>query len=90
MSYSFRVRGSSVEAALQGVKENLDNVVAGQPVHAAETPFVMAAAEGFVNALIVEADKDIDVSINGSVYGSPEGGLRSASVSLSVGLVAKE
>ena len=48
MSYSFTVRAATKEAALQAVSDQLDQVVAAQPIHAADRQQAYASTEAFL------------------------------------------
>jgi hypothetical protein len=89
MSYSFSTRGSSKEDASANVATELANVVNGQPVHAADQDEAQAAADAFITLLPDDDTRDIAVSLSGSVSTTDDGQLSQASVSVSVGLVAK-
>lgn len=67
MSYSFQVRAATKALALAAVAAQLDAVVNGQSVHAKDRAQAMAAAEAFVGVLEDNPDKDVDVSMHGSV-----------------------
>lgn len=83
MSYSFSVKGATKDEALALVASEMEGVVKGQPVHAADGPMVNAAAKAATSILKVEADKSVYISINGSVscndWSSPEKQLESIS-----------
>lgn len=95
MSYSFSVRGATKTEVTEKIASELDKVVAGQPVHAADKEQAKAAAASFVSILPeLGEDQDYSVSMNGSVGGLWDGSalakLTSASVSVSASLVAKQ
>ena len=97
MSYSFSIRADSKTTAKAKVAEELDKVLAQQPVHAADRAQALAAAEAFIDILVdnetTEADsQDIVVSVNGSVgWQHPDQSrLTSAAVGVSAYLAPKE
>lgn len=67
MSYSFQRRAATKPIVLAAVAAALDEVVAGQSVHKADRDQAMAAATAFVGVLEDNPDKDVDVSMHGSV-----------------------
>lgn len=85
MSYSFSVTAATKNEAIQKVSEQLDAVVSGQPVHAADKAQALAAAVIFVNVLMDDPAKDIVVSLNGSIW-STENGVAQLNVGVSAGL----
>lgn len=94
MSYSFSISAASKPEVLAKLSEELDKVVASQPVHAKDRQQAQAAAEAFIALLPEDEAKNIAVSLSGWVSGSwgPDGTLPvigSASVNVSVGLSAK-
>lgn len=95
MSFSFSVLAATMAAALVMVDEKVDEVVASQPVHAADAEAIKATARAY--AALVEEKDGHDVSINVNGYVSWEGTLggddpvtiRGATISVSVGLAAR-
>ncbi len=67
MSYSFSARGRTKEEAIAAVAAELDKVVAAQPIHAADRDQALATATAFVNVLPENGEKDVYVSVSGSV-----------------------
>lgn len=67
MSYSFNVRAATKEAAIAGVIEKMDQVVASQPIHAADREPTIEAAKAFVNLIPEDDQKDVQVNVSGSV-----------------------
>ena len=82
MSYSFQVKADTKEAVLEAAKAELDKVAASQPAHAADKDQAYTAVEAFVALVIDPAaeDKQITVSVNGSLSWTDEGRYTSASV----------
>lgn len=89
MSYSFSVRAESKAEASDKVRQELDKVVASQPIHAADYSRAWSAADSFIALIRDDHAQDITVSVNGSCHGS-DGNLDGVSVSITVGLAAKE
>lgn len=94
MSYSFSARGETKADVMKAIAAGLDNVVAGQPIHAADRAQAEAAAEAFLGIVPAAEGKDFSVTVNGYVSwtglpGSADHSLTGASVSVSVSLVAK-
>jgi hypothetical protein len=81
VSYSFSVKGATKAEVIQAANDQFDKVVNGQPVHAADMPAAMTAAQGFVNTLMDDANCDTTLSVSGSVYSTSEG-VRQASISI--------
>jgi formaldehyde-activating enzyme involved in methanogenesis len=82
------VRGANKVAVIAAVSDELENVVASQPIHAADQAQAKAAAESFIGVLPDDDTKDIAVSVNGWVTTS-DGIVQGASVSVSASLQSK-
>ena len=67
MSYSFTARGKTKAEALAAVGAELDRVIIGQPIHAVDREPALAAVAAFVNVLPDNADKEVSVSVSGSL-----------------------
>ncbi len=67
MSYSFTVSGTSKADAVAKVAAEFEQVVASQPVHAADKDAAMNAANAFVGLLQEPAENEV-IAVN--VYGS--------------------
>lgn len=97
MSYSFSKRASTKAILMGLVIAELDNVVAAQPVHAADRAQAQAATEAFLD-IVPDADETQDyyVSVSGSVaykWDSTNSKIESvtgASINVNASLVAKE
>lgn len=95
MSYSFSVRGATKQEVLEAVNAKMDEVVAQQPVHAADQAQAKAAAATFVD-ILPELSESLmySVSVNGSLGGVWESNtisrILSANITVSVSLVARE
>lgn len=94
MSYSFSVRAATKALALAAIALKLDEVVAQQPVHAADRQQAQDAANLFVGVLPEDESRDVAVSVSGWVSGRWQGSelltLEGASVTISANLVAKD
>lgn len=67
MSYSFTVRAASKAAALVAVAEKFAEVVKHQPSHAIDEPQVKAVTEAVVGLLVDDSERDVSVSVSGSI-----------------------
>lgn len=68
MSYSFSARGVTKAEVLTKVSDELDKIVASQPVHQADRYQAQAAVEAFLEILPSNPDgKEFSVSVSGSV-----------------------
>lgn len=67
MSYSFTLRAPSRDELNELIEAKFDEIVAGQPVHAADREAAQNAAEAFVTALPDTDGKDFSVTVSGSV-----------------------
>lgn len=90
MSYSFSVHAATADEAVAKVTEQLDNVVQGQPIHAADRELALATAKAFI-ALVPAVDgHDFNVTVHGSVTSFGGDTLTSASVGVSVGTIRRD
>lgn len=93
MSYSFGVKGKTKAEAIAAVAAELDKVVAAQPIHAADRDQALATATAFVNTLPENGEKDVSVSVSGSVGWEgtyPDHSLTSAQVNVYASLMKRE
>jgi hypothetical protein len=68
MSYSFTVKTDSKEDAIKKVAEEFDNVVAGQPTHAADREAAVNAAKALVGVILDPKEgEEVHVHVNGSL-----------------------
>lgn len=92
MSYSFNVKALTKAVALQLVAAKLDEVVAQQPVHAADRQQALDAATAFVGLLPEDETREVVVSVSGYLSGQWSGSdlaqLSGASVSVNASLVS--
>jgi hypothetical protein len=88
MSYSFSARAASKAAVIEVVRAKLAEVVAQQPVHAADQAQAQAASEVFINMLVDDDTRDVFISVNGSVWQTPEG-LQSTGFGINASLQAR-
>lgn len=71
MTYSFTVRAPDKSKAKAAVLSKVDEVVSQQPVHANDKGQVVAAANGFIDALADSViGREVVVSVNGYVAGT--------------------
>lgn len=94
MSYSFQAKGKTKSEAIAAVITKMDEVVAGQPVHAADREPAIEAVKAFINLLPEDEAKDVSVSVSGSlgwqgVYPDSHA-ITSAQVSTYASLVKRE
>lgn len=97
MSYSFSKRGATRAAVLAMVSAQFDEIVAQQPIHAADRAQAQAVAESFL-AIVPDADdtQDYYIAMHGSVsytWNSPDNTpdrILGASLGVTANLVAKE
>lgn len=88
MSYSFSVKGETKDEAKAKVALELAKVVLAQPVHSKDQAQAQAAADAFIDVLLVpiEEGTEVSVSVNGSLW--TEGDfVRQASVSVTANAV---
>ena len=96
MSYSISARGATKALALAALAASFDtNVLANQPVHAADKQQALAAAEGIAGILPDDDSKDVSITMNGwlswqNVGDESERRFAGASVSVTANLVDKE
>lgn len=93
MSYSFQAKGTTKAEAIAAVAAKLAEVVAQQPVHAADKDQALAAATAFINLLPDDGEKDVSVSVGGSLGWNDlpaEQNITSAQVSTYASLVKRE
>lgn len=83
MSFSF-IRLGSVADVLSKVRDELAEVVATYPCHAADAPIMEAAVASLLPVLTVKEGEVVQVSLSGSMW-DDQGTVRQASFNLSVG-----
>lgn len=86
MSFSFTTRGVDKAETKAAVAAELDKVVEAQPIHENDRGAVQAAADGLIDVLRNDDNKDIAVTVSGSVsnWQAEDGGIVQASVNVSV------
>ncbi len=67
MSYSFSVRASNKAEAKERVDAELAKVVESQAIHARDRAQAQHVAEAFIDLLVDDPERDIDVNVHGSV-----------------------
>jgi hypothetical protein len=85
MSYSFSVRAATKAEAMERVEKEFEQVVANQPVHAADKDVASAAAQELIGVLADDETKTVDVAVNGSIW-ALESGVKQVNVSISAQL----
>lgn len=90
MSYSFSVVGASKAEARERVEAKFAEIVAQQPVHAADHQAALAVANAFIDVL---ADPTEEHTVSFTAYGSlsygTASGIYGANVSVTAGLLLK-
>lgn len=71
MSYSFSVSGTDKVRALDAVEKVMEEVVAGQPIHARDKDVVLTNAKGAADLLADDPTQDVGVSVCGSLGWNP-------------------
>lgn len=74
MSYSFSVQADNKSAVKAKLAVEFAAVVRGQPDHAKDMLPALSAANVFVDLLLDDPNKDVRVSLNGSLAGEWVGG----------------
>ncbi len=92
MSYSFTVRAATKAEASLKVADEFAKIVVSQPTHEADQKQAQAVADAFINILEDVEDKDISVSMSGSLgwNGVNPTTFTRASVNINASLVIKE
>ncbi|SRR5258708_35041424 len=94
MSYSFVARGKTKVEAIQAAHIEMEKVVKSQPIHEVDSGQALVTVGQFVDVLPDDAEKDVSVSVSGSLgwNGSyPDSHvLSSAQVSVYASLVKRE
>lgn len=68
MSYGFNFRAATKADAVAALAPKFDEVVAAQPVHAADRDIAIGAATAFINTLAEPGDgEEVSVSVSGSL-----------------------
>lgn len=88
MSYSFNVKGASKSEAIDMVRAKMRDIAVQQPVHNKDQLHVVATAKTFIDMLEDDEAKDVQVSVNGSIY-VQESGVQDIAVSVSAHLVQR-
>ena len=88
MSYSFTVKKAKKVEALIQFKEEMDKVVAAQPIHAADAGQALSNASACVALLDDDDTRDVQIYANGSCWKEKEGhGMRQCSINSGATLV---
>lgn len=93
MSYSLSVRGATAAAALAAAAVRFDQIVEQQSPHEVDKKPAMDAAEAFAALLPAHDNKDVAITMSGSLGGTWDQGkltmITSANVNVTVSLVDK-
>jgi hypothetical protein len=90
MSYSFTVAADTKAEAKAMLTAKFDDVVDGQPMHAADRDAVQAAAEAFVDILTEPAaGQQIVVNVHGAVSALADGEFIGASAGVGAAIATK-
>lgn len=90
MSYSISARGADKASAKAAIAAEFEaKVLALQPAHAADRDQALAVAGVFIDMLADDPEKDIAVSLNGSLGWTEPGKFHWASVGCSAGYVKR-
>jgi len=90
MSYSFQIRAATKADAKEKVAIQMAAIVQQQVVHAVDAEQARAAANAFIDVIDGDENRDVVVSMNGSVSWSGDSLITSAAVSVTAYLSAKE
>ena len=90
MSYSFQIRAATKAEAKEKVAIQMAAIVQQQVVHAVDADQACAAANAFIDVINGDENRDVVVSMNGSVSWSGDSLITSAAVSVTAYLSAKE
>lgn len=90
MSYSFQIRAATKAEAKEKVAIQMATIVQQQAVHAVDVEQARAAANAFIDVIDGDENRDVVVSMNGSVSLSGDPLITSAAVSVTAYLSAKE
>ena|ERR1700729_1758305 len=91
MSYSFSIRVDSKDEAGIAVDDQLDEIVASQPIHNQDRQETQDAVEAFIELLRdPEENEEITITVSGSVVAGADKEITSASVNISVAISTKE
>lgn len=90
MSYSFSIQAASKIEAGAGVKAKFDEVVAGQPVHAADWKAAQHAIESFIDILREPSEGEyVGVFVSGSLSWQETAAFTGASINISAYIARK-
>jgi hypothetical protein len=89
VSYSFSVTAPDSDAAMAAVQAELEKVVQTQPIHVMDMTEAHDATSALIEVLDSNADKDVKVSVSGSLSWHGDTGkelIQAASLQVSVSL----
>jgi hypothetical protein len=67
MSYSYSVKGTTKQEALEAAEAEMDRVVGSQPIHAKDRDQALANVSAAVALLMDDTTKEVCISANGSL-----------------------
>lgn len=67
MSFSFSVKGNTKDDVKAKVRQQMEEVVNFQTIHAKDKPIVEATADAFIDLIEQDENRDIEVFANGSL-----------------------
>ncbi len=89
MSYSFSVRAATKAGLGVKIQEELEKVVASQPIHGADTGQALTASWSIFSLLSDNPARDIVASVSGSISKS-EAGFQQVSLNLNFSFADRE
>jgi cell division protein ZapA (FtsZ GTPase activity inhibitor) len=88
MSYSFNVKAVDKAHAIEEVRKRMRAVAEQQPVHNKDQLHVVATVKTFIDMLRTDEERDVQVSVNGSISTTEEG-VSNIALSVSAHLVQR-
>ena len=67
MSFSFQARAADKTALREAIAAEMDKVIVGQPIHAADKILVVVVANAYLDFLADNPDMDVAAHISGSL-----------------------
>jgi hypothetical protein len=89
MSYSFVVRAATKAAIRAAVSAKMADIVAAQPVHAADHEQAISAVALLLDVMTDDQLLDFSASVSGSISKS-DAGVQSVSLSVNISHIARE
>jgi hypothetical protein len=88
MTYSFNIKADNKANAVDQVRARMRDLAAKQPVHNKDQLHVVATVKTFIDMLQDDDERDVQVSVNGSIFVT-ESGVQQIAVSISTYLVQR-